>query len=540
MDFFASDNPHLYIAIVLSVINGVMLCFASYKFFQMIQLVGYKIKGYHLWVRDTKAKYVSRLLMLGLLSTACVLVTNALFWEYEPKGFYSYLGLVFYFYFTIVFCVNIYSAPKKIPLKQTARMTRLNIAMGIAMAVVSFVLMSVSMEWIPLLRYGVLCLTPILIPLLVPLVHVFMIPIEAAITNKYLMSAKSKLKKRDDLIKIGITGSFGKTSTKYILNTILSQKYNVCMSPHSFNTTKGISKVVNDFLKPENEILITEMGARNKGDIKDIADLIKPKYGIITSVGTQHLLSFGSVENLKNTKYELIEALPEDGIAVFNGFNEGAMELYDRCTIEKYATGKNKDLAVSNIKVSKDGTAFVLKYKEESIKCQTVLVGRHNVENILVCARMALILGLSMEQIKEGISNLKPVPHRLEVKNENGITILDDSYNASVEGCAVALDVLSKFKGKKIVITPGLVELGKLEKEENERFGENIAKVADSVIIVNNVNLESIKLGLAKAEFNMEQAYAAETLEKAKRLLEGIVVEGSVVLIENDLPDNYL
>ncbi|MDR0850310.1 MAG: UDP-N-acetylmuramoyl-tripeptide--D-alanyl-D-alanine ligase [Christensenellaceae bacterium] len=540
MEFFAPDNAHLYIAIVLSVINGLMLCFASYKFFQMIQIVGYKIKGYYLWVRDTKAKYVSRLLMLGLLSAACVLVTNALFWEYEPKGYYSYLGLVFYFYFTIVFIINIYSAPKKIPLKQTARMTRLNIAMGIVMAGVSFGLMSVSMEWIPLLRYGVLCLTPILIPLLVPLVHILMIPIEAAITKKYLMSAKNKLKKRGDLIKIGITGSFGKTSTKYMLNTILSQKYNVCMSPHSFNTTKGISKVVNDFLKPENEILITEMGACNRGDIKAIANFINPKYGIITSVGTQHLYSFGSVENLKNTKYELIEALPSDGIAIFNGFNTGAMELYERCSIEKYAVGKDKDLTVGDIKVGKDGTQFMIKYNKKSMKCETQLLGKHNIENIMLCVRMALLLGLETQQIKEGIAALKPVPHRLEVKNEGNVTILDDSYNASVEGCVVALEVLSKFEGKKIVVTPGLVELGSLEKEENEKFGEKIAKVADSVIVVNKVNLESIKQGLMNVGFNMEQVYDAETLEKAKQLLSGIVVEGAVVLLENDLPDNYL
>jgi UDP-N-acetylmuramoyl-tripeptide--D-alanyl-D-alanine ligase len=506
----------------------------------MIQIVGYKIKGYYLWVRDTKAKYVSRLLMLGLLSAACVLVTNALFWEYEPKGYYSYLGLVFYFYFTIVFIINIYSAPKKIPLKQTARMTRLNIAMGIVMAGVSFGLMSVSMEWIPLLRYGVLCLTPILIPLLVPLVHILMIPIEAAITKKYLMSAKNKLKKRGDLIKIGITGSFGKTSTKYMLNTILSQKYNVCMSPHSFNTTKGISKVVNDFLKPENEILITEMGACNRGDIKAIANFINPKYGIITSVGTQHLYSFGSVENLKNTKYELIEALPSDGIAIFNGFNTGAMELYERCSIEKYAVGKDKDLTVGDIKVGKDGTQFMIKYNKKSMKCETQLLGKHNIENIMLCVRMALLLGLETQQIKEGIAALKPVPHRLEVKNEGNVTILDDSYNASVEGCVVALEVLSKFEGKKIVVTPGLVELGSLEKEENEKFGEKIAKVADSVIVVNKVNLESIKQGLMNVGFNMEQVYDAETLEKAKQLLSGIVVEGAVVLLENDLPDNYL
>ena len=547
MSFFDVNNVHMYCAIVLSLINGVLMCFAAYKFFQIIQLSGYRIRGYFLWLRDTKARYVSRVVVLGLMSVLCSLVTNALFDIYsifQVDSLYSYLGLVFYFYFTIVFIQNLYSAPKKVPLKNTRRMTRLNIAMFIVSALFSFVVIAVSSEFLDLLKFGGLCLVPMFLPLLVPFVHLIMVPFENTIINGHVARAKHKLKSYPNLIKIGITGSYGKTSTKYILNAILSQKYNVCMSPHSFNTNTGLSKVINNFLVEENEVLITEMGARSPGDIKQLVDIVKPKYAIITGVGSQHLLSFNTVENIIKTKYELIEALPEDGYAVFSGDNDIAYDMYKKCPVKKDVVGNSREeseIKYTRLRVDKNGTHFTLQVGKESINCNTKLLGRHNVENIMLCVRMALELGLTLEEIKEGITNLKPVPHRLEmIKNDDGTIILDDSYNASVEGCEVALDVLSKFGNNKIVVTPGLVELGRKEKEENFNFGVKMTKVANKIIIVNKANLESIKAGIESTDFASENIYEAESLDKAKELLKTILKPGDAVLFENDLPDNYI
>lgn len=546
MKFFSYANPHMYISIALSLVNAAMLLFAAYKFFQIIQLSGYKLKGYFVWIKDTKAKYISRILTLSLLSLACSLVTNALFNEetYSAGLYFTYLGMIFYVYFSVIFCINLYAAPKKVPLKNTTRMTRLNIALYIFVAGITFILLAVTSEFLPpLFHTSVICLTPLMLPILVPFVHLLLVPLEKLIINKYVIQAKHRLKKYPDLIKIAITGSYGKTSTKYILNTILSQKYNVCMTPHSFNTITGVSKVINDYLKPQNEVLITEMGARNVGDIKGLADFIKPKYGIITNIGTQHLLTFGTVENIENTKYELIQALPQDGYAVFNGENEGCKKLYDRCPIEKSLAGNcdQSNVTYSRIRVDKNGTHFTLMIGESKMNCNTKLIGKHNVDNIVLCVQMALKLGLSHEQIVAGIKNLKPVPHRLEMTvNESNVTILDDSYNASVEGSEVALDVLSKFGNKKIIVTPGLVELGSREKEENFNFGVKMSKVADYIVIVNKVNLESIKKGIESTKFNMTRVYEAETLDEAKLLLKGIVQTGDAVLFENDLPDNYI
>ncbi len=544
MKFFSLNNIDLYFAIALALINGVLMCFASYKFFQIIQLSGYKLKGYFAWLKDTKARYVSRIVLLSVLSLFCVLVTNALFNVFLSNTVFSSIGLIFYFYFTIVFIKNLYSAPKKVPLKLTSRMTRLNIALGIFSSALSFIVMAVSVEYLGFIKFGVLCLVPLLMPILVPIVHIVLIPLEKLIINSYIIRAKKKLKKYNNLIKIGITGSFGKTSTKYILNTILSQKYKVCMSPHSFNTPTGLSKVVNNYLEPTDEILIAEMGARRVGDIKQLCKFINPKYAIITGIGNQHLLNFKTEENILKTKNELVESLPkEEGIAVFNANNEGALKLYDKCTLKKYAVGssyKQSNIKASNIKYSENGTTFSLTINKNSYNCKTMLLGEHNIENILLCVQFAKILGLSDEQILFGIAELKPIPHRLELIKTDSNIILDDSYNASVDGSSMALKTLKNFGKRRIVITPGLVELGEKEKEENTNFGKKIAEVADIVVIVNKQNFEAIKQGLNEKGFKDENIYQATTLEQAKILMKDFIKKDDAILFENDLPDNYI
>ena len=190
MNFLSLENINFYLAMILSIINGVLMCFASYKFFQIIQLSGYKLKGYFAWLKDTKANYVSRIFLLSVLSIFCILVTNALFDVYHAEGLYSYIGLVFYFYFTIVFIVNLYSAPQKVPLKNTTRMTRLNIAMFFAVTILSFFMITVCSEYLPFVKFGALCLVPIATPILVPFVHIILIPLEKMIINGHVLRAK--------------------------------------------------------------------------------------------------------------------------------------------------------------------------------------------------------------------------------------------------------------------------------------------------------------------------------------------------------------
>lgn len=541
MNFFAVDNIHLYITIALSVINGILMCFASYKYFQIIQLSGYKLKGYFAWLKETKWSYALRMILLSLLSAFCVLVTNALFNVYHQEALYSYIGLVFYFYFTIVFIKALYNAPKKIPLKNTTRMTRLNVAMLIFVSLFSFVVVWGSFQYLSFVKFGALCVVPAVVVFIVPVVHLIMLPLEKLIVSRYLHHAKSKLAKRNDLIKIGITGSYAKTSVKYILNTILSQKYKVCMSPQSFNTQTGLSKVVNNYLTDLDQVLIAEMGARSKGDIKKLCKLISPQYAIITGISPQHLLTFKSLDNIKRTKFELVESLSQNGVCVFNGFDQEVCDMYSWANIDKkYLVGKDKDISAKDIQFDQDGTKFVLVLGEKEYNVHTKLLGEHNVQNILLCVQMAKCLGLSDQQIIRGIKSLQPVPHRLELVKTATNLILDDSFNANIRGSKIALDVLGKLPGRKIVITPGLVELGEREYDENVVFGEQIAGVADFVIIVNKVNFEAIKQGLDNKKFKEENISQAETLEQAKILMKEILQPGDTVLFENDLPDNYI
>lgn len=546
MSIFNLSNPDLYIAIGVALLNAVILSFISIKFLQIIQLSGYKISGYKVWLANTHAKFISRIVMLTFLSFACMLVSVTLFNSYANKQtYFSYFGFAFYIYFFVVYITNVYSAPQKTPLKQTYRMNRLIACTYLISAILSFVLFALAYEYLPssIPYLPVIALTPLLVPLIVPLAHFVMVPIENANNKQFILRAKHKLTKYPDLIKIGITGSVGKTSTKFILNSILSEKFDVCMTPHSFNTPMGLTKVVLDYLKPNNEVLIAEMGAKQPGDIKFLCDLIQPKYGILTGVGSQHLATFGNLENIAKTKNELIKSLPkEDGIAVFNADNETSKKLYKNCECNKICVSlndKDADVFAENVVVTSLGTSFTLCIEKEKIDCKTQLLGLHNLQNILLCAALAYKLGLTLEELKVGIAKIEPINHRLELKKENGLTILDDSFNSSVEGSNAAIDVLKLFKGNKIVVTPGLVELGSFENEANFNFGKNLASVANYVIIVNQTNKEKISEGLKEGGFNEDNIIFANNLIEAKLKLKEITKKGDVVLFENDLPDNY-
>lgn len=547
MNFFNVSNPNLYIGIALALLNAVLLCFASCKFLQMIQLSGYKFNGYRTWLADTHANYFSRIAMLSFISYACMLVSAALFNSFlDKQSYFSYFGLIFYLYFSLIFIINIYHEPKKTPLKQTYRMDRLVACLYILSAGVTFLVYWLSEEFLPdfLPAIPTIALTPLLIPILVPLAHFITWPFETLNNRRYIIRAKKKLQKYPTLIKIGITGSVGKTSNKFILNSLLSEKYDVCITPHSFNTPMGLTRVVLDYLKPNHDVLITEMGAKQVGDIKFLCDMIQPTYGILTSVGSQHLTTFGTLENIAKTKNELIKSLPKDkGVAIFNGDNEPSMPLYEKCECKKILVS-TKDAAcfvhAENVKATDKGTTFKLCIGDQSINCKTKLLGLHNLQNILMCCALAYELGLTLEQLKLGIAKIEPINHRLELKKENGLVILDDSFNSSVEGSKSALDVLKLFdSGKKIVITPGLVELGSYEHEANYNFGKQLAEVCDYVIIVNQVNKQQISDGLKDAGFDETKIIYALSLLDAKLKIKDLAEKGDVILFENDLPDNY-
>ena len=383
-------------------------------------------------------------------------------------------------------------------------------------------------------------------PLNIILGNMIVEPIEIKINRHFYLKAQAKIKSLKNLTSIGITGSFGKTSTKFIVATILEKKFKTLNTPESYNTAMGISKVINNDLNEDYEIFVAEMGARNIGDIKELTELVHPKIGIITSIGETHLETFLNLENIMKTKYELIEGLPADGVAIFNYDNEYVRKLADKTFKEKllYGLGDSEklDLYATDIEISELGSSFNINDKDgNKIRCTTKLLGKHNIYNILAGVAVGRVLGLSFEEIRDRIEEIQPVPHRLNIITPStGIIIIDDAFNSNPIGAKAALDVISQFKeGKKIIVTPGMVELGAVEEEENEKFGKNIAKVCHIAILVGQKRTEPIYRGLKKQKFNENNIYVVNSLNEASELLKTLTKSNDVVLFENDLPDTY-
>lgn len=544
-EFLNPNSAHLYLLIIFSLINATLIIMCSYKYLQVLQLSMYHARGVFSWMKESKNKYFSNMLICCITSFAITLILNLVLMPFSFGIYIEYISIIIYFGFLVYFILNNKRKPLKKPLKYTKRMNRLCVFMWFVALAVTFGLFLVFINN-NILRFLLVTLSPLLLPILTVVCNWIMYPLELIIKEVYIFIAKQKLKKYDHLIKIGITGSYGKTSTKYILRTILSEKYNVLITPHSFNTPMGIVKVLRNMLQPNHQIFIAEMGATYPGDIKYMCNFVKPRYGIITNVGNQHLETFKTLENIKKTKGELADAIPENGFCVFNLSNIESEDLYTNAKCNKIYTKINDDNAfvtAKDIDVDKNGTTFTCKIQgKKEFKVNMKLLGKHNIQNVLEAVAVAYKLGLTVEQIKMGLSKLKPVKHRLElIQLENGAILLDDSFNSNIVGTKSALDVLGKFKRKnKIVITPGLVELGNREMIENLKYGKNISAVATKVYIVNEVHKNIITKGLIDNGFNKNNIVYVDSFKTAWEMVSKNLSKDDVILVENDLPDNYV
>lgn len=420
-------------------------------------------------------------------------------------------------------------------LKFTRRMIRFVCAYIILIYALSVIIIEFSSHW------GLILLDEIILfiftPLEILLVHYILLPLEICIKRYYMGKAEKKLI-ASPCIKIGITGSFGKTTTKNILAEILGKEYKVCVTPQSYNTEMGVTKTVLERLDDE-DVFIAEMGARKSGDIEILTKLVKPNYAIITAIGLQHLESFGSLDNIEHTKFELLKYMGE-GSAVINGSNASGLKLYKWCKIPKFLTCKEGSYAYAkDVKLNSEGSSFTMVLDGRELKCKTKLLGQCNIDNIVSASALASIMKICDKDIIDAISQLEPSSHRLELINGNGVTIIDDSYNSNLIGAREALKVLAMFEGKKIVVTPGIVEMGEQQAEVNFQLGAAIADVADYVIVMNEENKNYLLSGLISHSFSQNCVYFAQSRTVQKDLLKKIMSAGAVVLFENDLPDDY-
>lgn len=429
----------------------------------------------------------------------------------------------------------------KKPLVYTARVKRMLTTTGILFIIGALCCLIRKEEAVSVCAL-ILSVLFILMPLFVLLVNFINHPIEQGIDRYYINDAARILKEMPNLTIIGVTGSYGKTSVKYFLSKMLSQQFSVLHTPGNYNTTLGVVRTIREQMKSFHEIFICEMGAREVGDIKEICDLVHPKYGIITSIGPQHLQSFHTIENVISTKFELADAVSPDGMVFLNYDNPYIRDKkIDKPVVSYGTSGENIDYAAYDIAVSRNGSVFKMKDRQGTeYEFHTKLVGNHNVQNIAGAIAAANTLGIPMEKLIFPVKQLESVPHRMQLIKQGNRTVLDDAYNSNKSGFKAALDTLSMFEELRILITPGMVELGERQYDENKEVGIYAHDKCDYAVLVGKKQTEPIQAGLMEAGFPQNRMIVVDTLQEAYQMVNAIPGEKpKVVLIENDLPDNY-
>ena len=436
----------LYFAALLTL---VCLVLEMKRDLMMLQQNSYRTERYVRWLK-TSADTTSGTRLCGMVLFALCL----------SKFGYSIGVLPLVAVFSAVTAWRLFRAKYKKPVVFTARATRIFVVQCILAAalIAAAALLFGKGDWtgaiyaVTVSALGCYCGSHIIAMAAVWLLT----PVDKAINRRYYNDAARILADMPDLRIIGITGSYGKTSTKHYLHRILSEHFDTLMTPGSFNTTLGVVRTVREYLKPYHQVFIVEMGAKQTGDIREICDLVHPTYGIITAVGPQHLESFKTIENVQATKFELADALPADGVAVLN--NDFAL-IADRpvtnTRVIRYGVSPEGepsacDWIAEDITYSADGTDFTAVRRSDGLRLalHTRLVGECNISNLLGAVAMAKILGVPDEKIRYGVARIEQVEHRLNVRRTpGGITIIDDAFNSNPVGSRMALDVLGAMKG---------------------------------------------------------------------------------------------
>ena len=455
--------------------------------------------------------------------------------------FFNTYGLIIAFLvFGAAILLNL-PKPAKKPLVLTGRVKRMLGTLGLLYLILAAL---AAVSWFGFDLTGIASLYGAVIvfnPYSIILANTLNKPIEEKINRDFIEDASRIIREMPRLTVIGVTGSYGKTSVKFYLGKLLSSKYNVLVTPESYNTTLGVVRTVREHLRPTHEIFVCEMGAKGLGEIKEICDIVKPKMGVITSIGPQHLESFHSIENVIKTKFELEDALPSDGLVFLNTDNEYIASRSVKSKRVAYGLCDNADYRARDVKVSEKGSEFKMTGRDGvEYSFTTKLIGHHNVQNIAGAIAAADTLGVPMEDIVIQVRRLEGVPHRLQLIRNGGNLIIDDAYNSNPSGAKVALEVLKEFSGIKILITPGMIELGERQYELNCEFGKQAAGICDFVALVGEKQTKPIYEGLISEGFDREKIFVAATIQEALAKVEAIkTTQRKTVLLENDLPDNY-
>jgi UDP-N-acetylmuramoyl-tripeptide--D-alanyl-D-alanine ligase len=376
-------------------------------------------------------------------------------------------------------------------------------------------------------------------------------PLETAVRRRFLRSARRRMEQFDPLV-IAVAGSYGKTSTKHILARLLEQYGPTLATPKSFNTLLGVSRTINDVLEARHRTFIVEMDAYGPGEIAAICELVRPRHALVTSVGPQHLERFGTMERIGAALDETVAALGEGGFAVVYVGDGASSALADRAVaagheVIRYGiagSAQRLDVVAENVQITGSGSRFTWRWPGGGVSHDIVLplLGRHQVLNVSAALATVHRLGLPLQPALSALPSLQPVDHRLQpVPTGNAITVIDDSYNANPVGVHNGLEVLAQLDARaRILVTPGLVELGAMEDEENRRYGEHAARVCDHVIVMDARPARALRDGLRAGGMADDRVHVVRTLAEATAVIGRVAVAGDAVLFANDLPDTYL
>ena len=527
--------------IIASLLTTLLLCLSTVKMMGALQQSGYKCGVFWRWLKRKDNLYFNRLAVLAL----CLVLTSS-----AVSLSFSFLGVqeallvasIPFFGLLLLFWRMDAKYALKVPVHFTGRLRRLFAVYALFMASVCYVLvagLTFLAEWNGSTLYGLIAyvpmaIMPILTPILLLAANATTKGFEETRNRRFVKRAGQVLDEKE-IIRIGVVGSYGKTSVKNILKTILSEKYSVVETPESFNTPMGIAKVVcaPDF--DHRQIFIAEMGARKAGDITELCNMVKPDYAVFTGVCEQHIQGFGSLDNVWKEKSKILRCGAKK--VVCGAGLKPYLEQEFPEEIGKTVLIDDEDFEVDT---GAAATAFKMRIFGETVEMKTVLLGRMAAENIRLAAYIAIELGLTADEIVRGVEKLKPIPHRLQLIENGGVYILDDGYNCNPKGAEEAIMALKRFSGKKYIVTPGIIECGILEEKINGELGEQLAVAGfDKVILVGNTLVNAVKNGYEKAGGDTSKLIKVETLDKAQDALKEFLQEGDAVLFLNDLPDVY-
>ena len=524
--------------IIASIACAVIFCICTDNLFGAMQQSGYKSKTFLRWLRRKGNMQFNRLCVLALCLALSTAITSLCF---------SFLGrtgalVVSAAPFLVLWIVYYFADAKyalKVKLVRTGRLNRLRAISLFLFACISYLVIAAltflsklnGSELYAFIAYVPFAVTPILLPLIVCLSNALIGGFEDMRNKKFVKRAGQVLDERK-ILRVGIVGSYGKTSVKNILKALLAEKYAVVATPESYNTPVGIAKTVFSSEFEKAEVFLAEMGARKSGDIKELCALVKPDYAVFTGVCNQHISTFGNLENVFKEKSEILRS----GAKVVCG-----VELQSRVKeagIEKGVIFV--DGIVEKVQLTATETRFLLRLGNEELSVQTKLLGNAAVENVALAARLAFEMGMTAEEIACGIKKIEQIPHRLQLIESNGVYVLDDGYNCNPRGAEEAIEALTRFSGRKCIVTPGIVECGVLEEELNGKLGEKIAAAElDKIILIGDTLVGAVKSGYVAAGGDEEKLSVVKTLEAAKVALTEWIGAGDCVLFLNDLPDVY-